>query len=1017
MTDLPKRLIEVDLPIRRISEHARREKSIRHGHISTLHIWWARRPLAACRAVLCASLWPDPADPNCPGAFVAKAKEEMLAWTPHERQVKLSGDSQTRFEKARQSAPYFDDLEELRMALLDFIADFANWDNSTDAEYLATSRALTQCAHEALGGMPGTRPLVVDPFAGGGSIPLEALRIGGDAFASDLNPIPVLLNKVILEYIPKYGQRLADEVRKWGQWIKEEAEKELAEFYPKDEDGSTPIAYLWARTIISESPGGGTAPVEVPLMRSLWLSKKANNRKALRWARDDDGVAQCETLEVSYANGKTVKVRRPKLEIFSPRSEKEVEGGTVARGSATCPVTGYTTPVASVRKQMKERKGGASDARLFCVVTTQPGRRGRRYRLPTEADREITIRASKELERRKNAHSGALSLVPDELTPRGGGSGAGRAFSQRNYGMEEFGDLFTPRQLLALTTLARLSRQAGEEIRKGDDAGLAEAVAVCLSSAINRQTNQTNSLSRWNIVGEKIEGVYARQALPMVWDFAEVNPYSESTGNFGGAISWVEEVSSHQASEIPGHTQLASADAHPLPNDTAQCFFSDPPYYDAVPYADLSDFFYVWFRRTLGDRMPELFSEQLAPKGDECIVDEVKGKDKAYFEQMMGKAMAEGCRILAPTGIGCIVFAHKSTGGWEAQLQAMINAGWTMTASWPIDTEMGSRLRAMNSAALASSVHLVVRPRITNGHGAVGDWRDVLEELPRRIHAWLPHLAEEGVVGADAIFACLGPALEIFSRYDRVEKASGEKVTLHEYLEQVWAAVSREALSSIVANADLSGFESDARLSAMWLWTVAASASGEDLSSRANTSLNEIKQDDEKRQNWGLSKGYYLEYDAARKIAQGLGASLEDLTSIIEVKADKARLLPVNERTEYLFGKGETEAATAKGRKKKKSNQPELFIELIAGRASEDVWEEKTVSRPGETVLDRTHQAMLLFASGRGEALKRFLVGDGVGQDPGLWKLAQALSALYPIGAQEKRWVDGVLARKKGLGL
>ena len=209
-----------------------------------------------------------------------------------------------------------DHLNTLRYLLLDFIADFANWDNSTQKDYLEISRKLTQISHEALGGIPETKPLVVDPFAGGGAIPLEALRVGADAFASDLNPVAVLLNKVVLEYIPKYGQKLADEVRKWGQWVKEEAEKELAEFYPKDEDGSTPIAYLWARTIISEAPDDGTGiPVEVPLMRSLWLGKKTKRLRALRWVKDEAGKVKTETVEVTYADGVTRKVRRPLLEI------------------------------------------------------------------------------------------------------------------------------------------------------------------------------------------------------------------------------------------------------------------------------------------------------------------------------------------------------------------------------------------------------------------------------------------------------------------------------------------------------------------------------------------------------------------------------------------------------------------------------------------------------------------------------------------------------------------------------
>jgi putative DNA methylase len=369
MTNYPKRLIEVDLPIARISAHARREKSIRHGHISTLHIWWARRPLAACRAVICAALWPDPADEHCPQSFRDAAARQLIAFakrvnpdriTEEKRQLQdsLSPESRARWEVLAKNDPPLDPADAayqnvLRFALLDFIADFANWDNSTAPAYLETSRALTQAAHEALGGDPGTRPLVVDPFAGGGSIPLEALRVGADAFASDLNPVAVLLNKVVLEYIPKYGQKLADEVRKWGQWIKEQAEKDLAEFYPKDTDGATPIAYLWARTILSEAPGQNDLPVELPLIRSLWLSKKKGRNRALRWVRDSKGQVKTQVVDKTFVDGVKREVRHPMLEIFEPRSEKEVERGTSAGGSATCPVTEYTTSVEGVRIQMK----------------------------------------------------------------------------------------------------------------------------------------------------------------------------------------------------------------------------------------------------------------------------------------------------------------------------------------------------------------------------------------------------------------------------------------------------------------------------------------------------------------------------------------------------------------------------------------------------------------------------------------------------------------------------------------
>src|SRR5271157_4656370 len=328
----PKRLIEVDLPIARISAHARREKSIRHGHISTLHIWWARRPLAACRAVICAALWPDPADSLCPDAFRETARRLMTTWAAD--QGKHQGiESFPRFLKIQQKLTLLDDNHTLRQALLDFIADFANWDNSTVPAYLDTSRALTQAAHEALGGAPGTRPLVIDPFAGGGSIPLEALRVGADAFASDLNPVPVLLNKVVLEYVPKYGDRLIEAFEKSAAWIADEAARDLIDYYGSGQDGQ-PAIFLWFKTIISEAPGAGKIPIEVPLMRSMWLAKGPNRKLALRWVRDLSGNILTRTKEIVYANGTKLRVKEPLLEIFTPTSAAQVQDGTSKGGAA-----------------------------------------------------------------------------------------------------------------------------------------------------------------------------------------------------------------------------------------------------------------------------------------------------------------------------------------------------------------------------------------------------------------------------------------------------------------------------------------------------------------------------------------------------------------------------------------------------------------------------------------------------------------------------------------------------------
>jgi len=1013
MNGFVKRLIEVDLPIKRISGHARREKSIRHGHISTLHIWWARRPLAACRAVICAALWPDPADPHCPESFRACAREQMEKWACDH--LKLCAEESGRhFVAIQKDTNLLKDNLMLRRAMLDFIADFSNWDNSTVREYLDTSRVLTQSAHLALGGAPGTKPLVVDPFAGGGSIPLEALRVGADAFASDLNPIPVLLNKVVLEYIPKYGQRLADEFRKWGEWIRRQAEKELAEFYPKDKDGATPIAYLWARTIQCEGPGCGA---EVPLIRSLWLAKKANHSVALHIVPDTNAKRIDFQIIIKHQDG-WVNQASPNIKIGNLKFD-----GTVKRGSATCPCCGYTTPVGRLREQFIARHGGANSARLLCVVTTESGHQGRAYRLPTPKDLSCVQNAVTTLERKKKTHMGPLSLVPDEALSL---EGSYRINKMIIYGAKTWGDLFSTRQALSLATLAEIVTRLDEKLgtEKGED--FSRAVRTLLAFALDRQADYNSSICRWVSSGEFIGNTFGRQAIPITWDFCEVSPLSESTGGFSGACDWIFNVLRREAGSGShgGQVESASAAEHPLPADSADALITDPPYYHAIAYATLSDFFYAWLRRTLFTAYPSLFKGVAAPKKDEIIVDlaherNTAQKDIAFYERQLTKAFAEGRRILRPGGIGTIVFASKTTSSWEAILNAVVDSGWIITGSWPIDTEMEARVAAQGQARLASSVHLVCRPR-ENPDGSVrtheiGDWRDVLAELPRRIHEWMPRLAEEGVVGADAIFACLGPALEIYSRYARVEKASGETVTLKEYLEQVWAAVAKEALSLVFQGADASGFEEDARLTAMWLWTLFAGTGAAQGGIDDEDSEEAEPEEEGSASSKGKVTGVALEYDAARKIAQGLGAHLENLTSLVEIKGDTARLLPVAERTRALFGKDDAQAPST-SRRKKEPQQKLLFeAELQEAEESGD-WGQKGVPRVGNTVLDRVHQAMILFAAGRGEALRRFLIDEGAGRDERFWRLAQALSALYPVGSDERRWVEGVQARKKGLG-
>jgi putative DNA methylase len=662
----PKRLIEVDLPIKRISAHARREKSIRHGHISTLHIWWARRPLAACRAVLCAALWPDPADPNCPLKFrqdALKVIADFAGKITSDKQLKEHC-SKEAWEKWQAFVKKGAELDPnkvahcniLRFALLDFIADFANWDNSTVCAYLEAARSLTQSAHESLGGEPGTRPLVVDPFAGGGSIPLEALRIGADVFASDLNPVAVLLNKVVLEYIPKYGQRLADEVQRRGTCIRDQAKRELSEFYPAS-TGEEPLAYIWSRTISCEGPGCGS---QVPLIRSLWLGKKPHNSWALRV--------------------QPVPAQK-KIEIFVEHNPKTVGQGTVRKGAATCPLCGYTTPVERVRAQLSKRFGGTEDARLIALVTTRDDERGRFYRVPNERDLQAVCRVTTRLAELGRDEAARAEVFPTEPLPPQGTLG----FRVQPYGFARWGDLFSPRQRLALSTLAKLVSEAGEELRQAGDPDFAMAVQEVLSLGVGKMADYGSSFSTWmpQASQETVAHTFSRQALPMVWDFAEAYPFASSSGGWEHGLAFtISPLEAESRSGLqPGTTQLASATDHSLPDDAAWALVTDPPYYDAVPYADLSDFFLVWLRRCLSNSRSLITAHELSPKDQECVAHESKGRGREFFEITMQTALKEARRVTRPDGIGVVVFAHKSTSGWETQLQAMINAGWIVTGS------------------------------------------------------------------------------------------------------------------------------------------------------------------------------------------------------------------------------------------------------------------------------------------------------------------------------------------------
>ncbi|MEM2619574.1 MAG: DUF1156 domain-containing protein, partial [Candidatus Hadarchaeales archaeon] len=604
---LDRRLIEVAFPVREVSEESVREKNIRHGHISTLHIWWARRPLAASRATAYASLVPAP-----------KSEKELK-------------------EKMK------------------FIHELSKWENSLNLNYI--ERAKREIL-EANGGRP---PRVLDPFAGGGSIPLEALRLGCETYAGEYNPVAVLILKCTLEYPQKYGikksgsrvgsfevqtkNKLLEDVKKWGEWVLKEAEKEIGRFYPKERDGSVPVGYIWARTIPCQNP---SCNAEIPLIRQFWLAKKEKRKIALR---------------------PLVKGKRVEFEIVGQNSAFpegfDPSKGTVKGAVATCLVCGSTVDGNKVRKLFQEGKSGQ---RMVAVVLHHP-KKGKIYRVAVESDLKVYREAEAYLveKREKLMNEWGFDPVPDEqilTTPSNTMGGTNRIL---NYRMKVWGDLFNSRQKLALITFVEKVRQAHEKmINEGMDEEYAKTVGSYLALMLGKLEDWNSVLSRWRPDQERNELVFARQALPMVWDYGERNPFKGDLISTHALLSIIQHCS--QTSSVPSAVTQSSATSLPYPDNYFDAVFTDPPYYDNVPYSYLSDFFYVWLKRSVGDLYPDLFSGPLTPKSKEIVAythNKSWEEAKNFFEENLKKSFQEIHRVLKPNGIATIVYTHKSTEGWE----------------------------------------------------------------------------------------------------------------------------------------------------------------------------------------------------------------------------------------------------------------------------------------------------------------------------------------------------------------
>jgi putative DNA methylase len=808
-----KKLIEVALPLEAINKASAREKSIRHGHPSTLHLWWARRPLAAARAVIFAQMVDDPS--AHPDLFPTEKKQE----------------------KERQR-------------LFKIIEDLVLWENTTNEAVLERARAeiweswRRACAENA--DHPRAKelfdrkklPSFHDPFAGGGALPLEAQRLGLESYASDLNPVAVLINKAMIEIPPRFAgkppvnpesrkdknlfardwkgaQGLADDVRYYGQWMRDEAEKRIGYLYPQVEVTTemararsdlkkyvgqklTVIAWLWARTV--KSPNPAFTGVDVPLASTFLLSTKSGKE------------AYVEPIVEGGGYRFTVKLGKP-------NNAEAVKNGTkLARGANfQCLMSG--TPIAG-NYIKAEGMSGRMGSRLMAIVVDS--HEGRIYLSPTEEDERTATTAqptwAPEQEIAYDPYSGATYCVL--------------------YGLTKFSDLFTDRQLVALTTLSDLVQEARAQVQQHalaaglpDDgrtlasgghgaSAYADAVAVYLGFGVSKTTDYSCALCDWHRSGEKIGHLFNRQAIPMKWDFCETNLMSDSSGNFRGMVEWVARALEAAPATCPG-TAMQS-DAQSQSNSKDKIVSTDPPYYDNVPYADLSDFFYVWLRRALRPTFPDLFVTLAVPKAEELVAFASRHNGKAgaeaFFLDGMTRAMHRLAQQAHPAFPVTIYYAFKQsesggdTGtastGWETFLDAVIRAGLATTGTWPMRTELGNRMRGMDSNALASSIVLVCRPRA--GDASTATRREFVVALKAELPVALANLQRGNIAPVDLAQAAIGPGMAVYTRYAKVLDAEGKAVTVREAL-----ALINQTLDEALAEQE-GDFDADSRWALTW---------------------------------------------------------------------------------------------------------------------------------------------------------------------------------------------------------
>jgi putative DNA methylase len=781
-----KKLIEVALPLEAINVASAREKSIRHGHPSTLHLWWARRPLAAARAVIFTSLIDDPDDPHAPPDLVAACKELP------------KGKNATVEDTPRQR-------------LFDFIERLVTWEATTDEKILNTARELIRLSTD------GNPPPLLDPFAGGGSIPLEAQRLGLEAHASDLNPVAVMINKALIEIPPKFANRppvnprdrqkmgsgadwkgaagLAADVRYYGEWMRERAYEKIGHLYPEMNEEMV-IAWLWARTVKCPNPACGA---QMPLVTSFWLSKKKGKKT---WVVPQiDREAKMVRFEIKTGTGK-------------PPNPPKVSRGA----SFECLVC---KQIAESQHIKSESMIGRMGSQLMAIVTQ--GKNGRNYYAPDPLHTRVAEEASPKWEPRIEMNRDTKDLV-----------------SGRGYGFFYWSDLFTQRQLVTLTTLSDLVTEIDRQIQADalaaglpDDESLlrengrgahayAEAIRVYLATVVSKTTVASNSFARWRPGESKTAPAFGRQAIPMVWDYAETNPFSGAGGDFYGIANGTGNALEKLPAMQSGVSCQADA-ANRLTADVAVILSTDPPYYDNIGYADLSDFSYVWLRSMLKSIYPEEFSTLLVPKEKELVVTPYrfeggKATAKKHFEDGLMQAFSNMRLVIPPNYPLTVYYAFKqseliveegtASTGWETMLNGLIDTGFSVVGTWPVRTEGAGRLIAAGTNALASSIVLVCRPRPDDA--PITSRRDFVNALRRELPAALRQMQSGNIAPVDLAQASIGPGMAVYSRYRQVLEANGDPLTVRTALQLI-----NQVLDEFLAETE-GDLDGDSRFAVAW---------------------------------------------------------------------------------------------------------------------------------------------------------------------------------------------------------